>query len=100
MRKFLVKHLQGGYSIKMKNKYLNFPKTMPYGLSGMLLMGLTQPGMHYNLPLFILGCILTGITFFAFFYFIFKPLNREEVAEFYPDLLKEFDFFNPKKDKK
>lgn len=96
MRKLLIKLFQGGISVKVGKKYLSVSKLAPYGTLGFLLMGLTQPGAYYCLPLLILGMALTAITLFMFFYFNFKPLSREEVAEFFPEMLEDYDRFNKK----
>jgi len=84
---FFEKALVGGYSIKVGQKYVNFPKLGPFMTLAITLAGLCQKDSLWDIPaLFWLGMVMIGIGFISFFYFyIFKnrrPKNEEEAQAF------------------
>lgn len=94
MRKFLIKHFEGGTSVKIGKNYYNFHKTMPLVFGGVIGFGI---GITFKLLLFqiVFGAIIP-LTIFTFLYFFYVPLTRDEVKEFFPEQLEDFDKANRK----
>ena len=82
MRNFMIIAFFGVYSVKIRNKFLNFPKLAPWAVVGFLSLGM---GLANNdVVLKIVGLPLTIITLFSFFYMALKPLTEEELDKYFP----------------